>query len=174
MGVEKLLRGRRGPAGGGMSRFFRALQEAEQDRVRRLPTMPSGRDSDRSIVVSAESRQGLAQLKLLFEYSKFQIGLYTAVAIIFAAVVVVDPAVFKVHRGLLTLAVILVSLAGFAAGIIASRCAHFTSRRELWTTKIGPFRSTFLTGEHWTYLGDACFGLALIAALLSALLGRAR
>jgi hypothetical protein len=172
MTVENFLRSRRWPAGGGMSTFFRALQEAERDRLRRLPTMPSGRDSDQSgAAVAAESRQGLAQLKLLFEYSKFQIALYTAVAIILAAVVVFDPAVFKLHRGLLALAVILVSLAGFAAGIIASRCAHFASRAELWAAKIGPFRSTWLTGERWTYVGDACFGLALLAALLSALLG---
>jgi hypothetical protein len=153
-----------------MSTFFRALEQAERERVHRLTTTPAGGDSDRSFVVSAEGR-GLAQLKLLFEYSKFQIGLYTAVATVFAAVVALDPAVFKLHRGLLILAVILMSLAGMAAGIIASRCAHFTSRRELWTTKIGPFRSSCLTGEHWTYVGDTCFGLALLAALLSALLG---
>jgi len=102
---------------------------------------------------------------------RFQIGLYTAVAIILGAVVVFDPAVFKLHRGLLALAVVLISLAGMVAGIIASRCAHFTSRRELWTAKIGPFRSNCLTGEYWTYVGDACFGLALVAALLSAFLG---
>jgi len=153
-----------------MSTFFRALEQAEQERIHRLPTTAGGQGSDRSFAVSADGR-GLAQLKLLFEYSKFQIGLYTAVATVLAAAVAFDPAVFKLHRGLLALAMILMSLAGMAAGVIASRCAHFTSRRELWTTKIGPFRSSCLTGEYWTYLGDTCFGLALAAALLSALIG---
>jgi hypothetical protein len=165
-----------GVEGGGrtddcMSTFFRALKQAEQERVRRPPTVSVGRQSDPRPVFSAENRQGLAQLQLLFDYSRFQIGLYTAVAIILGAVVVFDPAVFKLHRGLLALAVVLISLAGMVAGIIASRCAHFTSRRELWTAKIGPFRSNCLTGEYWTYVGDACFGLALVAALLSAFLG---
>jgi hypothetical protein len=155
-----------------MSTFFRALEQAEQERVRRFPTMPAGGDSDRSFV-SAESR-GLAQLRLLFAYSKFQIGLYAAAATVFAAAVAFAPAAFKLHRGLLILAVILMSLAGMAAWIIASRCAHFTSRRELWTAKFGPFRSNCLTGEQWTYVGDACFGLALLSALLSALLGPGR
>jgi hypothetical protein len=157
-----------------MSTFFRALEQAEQERVSRFPTILEGPESDRGPAVSVESRQGLAQLKLLLEYSNFQIALYTAVAIILGAVVAFDPAVFNLHRGLLGAAVVLISLAGMVAGIIASRCAQFTSRRELWRTKIGPFRSSFLTGEHWTYVGDTCFGLALVATLLSVVLGSSK
>jgi hypothetical protein len=170
MGLEGVSCGAAGERDG-MSTFFRALEQAEQDRVSRLPALPVDRGSDPSVVGSAESRQGLAQLKLLFNYSTFQIALYTAVALLLGAVVVFEPAVFKLHRGLLSLAVVLIALAGIAAGIIASRCAHFRSRRELWTSKIGPFRSTCLTGEYWTYVGDTCFALALVAALLSALIG---
>ena len=127
--------------------------------------------SERSPVFSAENRKGLEQLKLLFDYTKFDIGLYTTVATIFATAIAFEPAVFKFHRGFLALAVGFICLAGMAAGVIASRCAHFTSRRELWATKIGPFRWSCLKGEYWTYVQHTCFGIALVAAVLSVLIG---
>ncbi len=157
-----------------MSIFFRALERAEQDRARRRPTTPSELASERSPVFSAENRKGLEQLKLLFDYSKFDIGLYTTVAIIFAAAIAFQPAVFKFHRGFLSLAVVFICLAGMAAGIIASRCAHFTSWSELWRAKIGPFRWSCLKGESWAYVQHTCFGIALAAAVLSVLIGNGK
>ncbi len=79
------------------------------------------------------------------------------------------PAAFKFHRGLLSIAVVFTCLAGMAAGIIASRCPHFTSLSELWRTKIGPFRWRCLKGEYWAYVQHAYFGIALAAAVLSVL-----
>jgi hypothetical protein len=152
-----------------MSVFFAALEQAEQDRARRRSAAPSHSASELSPIGSAEDRNGLEQLKLLCAYSKFDIGLYTTVATIFAAAIAFEPAVFKFHRGLLSVAVVLTCLAGMAAGVIASRCAHFTSWSALWRTKIGPFRWRGLTGEHWAYLQHSCFGIALVAAVLSVL-----
>jgi hypothetical protein len=154
-----------------MSTFFRALERAEQDHARRRPTALSEPASERSPAFSEENRKGLEQLKLLFDYAKFDIGLYTTVATIFTAAIAFEPAVFKFHRGLLSLAVGFICLAGMAAGIIASRCAHFTSRSELWAAKIGPFRWSCLKGEHWTYVQHVCFGIELVAAVLSVLMG---
>ncbi len=155
-----------------MSMFFKALEQAEQDRAWRRLNALAEPPSDGSPILPAASRRGLDQLKLLFDYSKFQIGLYTTVAIIFAAAIAFQPVMFKLHRGFLGVAVILICLAGMAAGIIASRCAHFTSWSALWTAKIGPFRWNCLQAEYWTYVQHACFGLALAAAVLSVLLGR--
>jgi len=119
------------------------------------------------------SRTGFEQLRLLFDYTKFQIRLYTTLAVVFTAAFAFEPAVFKLHRGLLGLAVVLVCLAGMAAGIIASRCTQFTSPRELWATRIGPLRSRCLRGEYWSYLQHTFFGLALGAAVLGVFLGAA-
>lgn len=154
-----------------MSTFFAALQRAEQERVQRCPVEPSALASERSPLFAAESRKGLGQLKLLLDYTKFDISLYTTVAIIFSAAIAFEPGVFRLHRGLLSLAVVFTCLAGMAAGIIASRCARFTSRGDLWKAKIGPFGWRWAKGEYWEYVQHACFGIALVAAVLSVLGG---
>jgi hypothetical protein len=157
-----------------MSTFFRALEQAEQDRARRHPTALSEPASERSPAFSAESRRGLEQLTILFDYAKFDIGLYITVGMIFATALAFEPAVFKFHRGFLSLAVGFICLAGIAARIIASRCAHFTNQSELWAAKFGPFRWSSLKGENWTYVQHFCFGIALIAAVLSMLMGHGK
>jgi hypothetical protein len=161
------------PTAGLVSTFFRALQRAEQELARRRHPTRSALPIDRGPAFSTASRAGLEQLRLLFDYLKFQISLYTILAVIFTAAIAFEPAVFKLDRGLLGLAVVFVCLAGMAAGIIASRCAHFTSSGELWATRIGPFRSSCLRGEYWSYLQHIFFGLALGAAVLAVFLGAA-
>jgi hypothetical protein len=99
--------------------FFSALERAEQELARRRQTAPSEVASEVNPVFSRDSRRGLEQLKLLFAYSKFDIGLYTAVAITFTGAIAFEPAVFRFHRGLLGLAVFFTCLAGMAAGIVA-------------------------------------------------------
>jgi len=103
-----------------------------------------------------------------------EVCLYTIVATIFAAAIAFEPVVFKIHKGFLSFAVVFTCLAGVAGGIIASRCAHFTSRNELWGAKIGPFGWRCLKGEHCAYVQHACFGIALVAALLALLGGYAK
>jgi hypothetical protein len=162
------------PHGGFMSTFFNALQQAEQERLRRVTPPPLELIGDRipSPVVQMANRRGFDQLKLLFDYSKFQIGLYTTFAIVLSGAMAFRPVVFRFHRGFMALAVAFICLAGVAAGIIASRCPHFASWSELWAAKIGPFRWKCLPGEYWTYLQHVCFALALAAAALSLLLAR--
>jgi hypothetical protein len=150
-----------------MSVFFSALERAEQDLARRRRTALSEPASDGSPALPAESQRGLEQLKILVEYTKFDIALYTTVGTIFAAAIAFEPSIFKIHKGLLSLALIFVCLAGIAAGIIASRCADFTSWNELRTAKIGPFSWRCLKGRDWAYVQHACFVIALIAALIA-------
>jgi len=158
--------------GGFMSTFFRALEQAEQDRARSHPTALSEPASGRSPAFSADGRKGLEQLKLFFDYAKFDIGLYITVGMIFATALAFEPAVFKFHRGFLSLAVGFICLAGMAAGIIASRGAHFTSQSELLGAKL--LRWSCLKGKGWTYVQHFCFGIALIAAVLSMLMGHGK
>src|SRR5207245_10321168 len=140
------------------------------DRARLYPTL-SEPANERSSAFPAESRRGLDQLDLLFDYAKFDIGLYITVGTIFAAALTFEPAVFKFHRGFLSLAVGFIGLAGMAAGIIASRCAHVTSPSELWAAKFGPFRWSRLEGKTWTSVQHFSFAIALLPAALSVLTG---
>jgi hypothetical protein len=157
-----------------MSTFFGALERAEQERVQRHRVALSQTASDWGLGSSAESRRGLEQLERLFDYVRFDLGLYAVVAIIFATAISFEPSAFKFHRGFLGLAVGFVCVAGMSAGIIASRCAHFTSRNELLASRIGPFQRRWLKGEHWVYVQHVCFGIALVAAVLSVLMGYGR
>ena len=156
-----------------MSTFFEALERATEERVRKAMEL-SQREGEWRLGFTNEHREGLEQLDRLLGYAKFDLGLYVTVAIILLIAISFEPTVFKFHRGFLSLAVGLVGLAGLAAGTIASRCADFTSRRELWAARIGPFGWCCLTGEYWAYLQHTCFALALLAAVLSVLMGSGR
>jgi len=156
-----------GSNGTSVSIFFKALERAEQESAWRrrlaLPAPPT----DVRPMISTAARPGLDQLKLLFDYSKFQIGLYTIVASLFTIAIALQPTVFRIHTGLLGVAIVFVCLAGMAAGIVANRCTQSTSWHELWAAKIGPLGLKCLEGEYWTYLQHAFFGIALAMALSS-------
>lgn len=151
--------------------FFKALERAERDLAWRRMTAPSESRVDRPAASPGPTRLGLERLKLLFDYSKFQIGLYTTLAVVFAGAIALPPELFNLHRGLLALAVAFVGLAGLAAGTIAGHCAHFASSEDLLAARIGPFRWACMTGEYWSYLQHASFVTAVGIAALSLFVG---
>lgn len=79
--------------------------------------------------MSVEETQQLDQLKLLFDYTKFHIGLYTTLTAAYIALMTSDygkkfstPNMYQVLG-----AVVMFLVAGFAGGIIASSCTHYAS-----------------------------------------------
>jgi hypothetical protein len=114
-----------------------------------------------------DSPADLEQLKLLFDYTKFHIGLYTTIAAIFGALAAADKAPFKFNWTLLFCAIIYLCLAGFAGGVIASSIPQFQSYRKFWETPIGPMRWKALKAEYWTYLEHGYFWSAITLAVLS-------
>ena len=151
--------------------FFKALERAERDLAWRRRATPSEGRPDRTPSSSAPTRLGLERLKLRYDYSKFQIGLYTTLAVVFAVAIALPPEVFRLQRGVLGLAAAFVGLAGLAAGIIAGHCAHFASSEDLLAARIGPFRWACMTGEYWSYLQHASFVAAVGLAALSLFMG---
>jgi hypothetical protein len=109
------------------------------------------------------------KVKLLFDYTKFHIGLYTTLGTLFVGVLTFSQAHLPTcSRVLLWLGVICVGVAGLAGGVIASTLPHMDSIQMFWTKRLGPFGSerVSLTGENWTYLEHGAFwaGLLLAAA----------
>ena len=107
----------------------------------------------------------IERLKLLFDYTKFHIGLYAAVATVFSGAIVSKTGAFMAQPQLLLTSVVLICVAGFAGGVVASSLPHFASIEQFWDCKIGPFRSKCFRGETWTYIEHTAFWLAVIAAL---------
>jgi hypothetical protein len=118
------------------------------------------------------------RLERLYDYTKFHIGLYMTlgaglVALIAAAAD--DKSVLRglvVHPRLLGAAVILMTIAGLAGGIIASSLTQCESFCRFWTEKQGPWSWPLLPGKYWTWVEHTAFWAALLLAASSLLGGK--
>ncbi|WP_315737970.1 hypothetical protein [Bradyrhizobium sp. SZCCHNR1093] len=119
-----------------------------------------------------EADREFEQLKLLFDYTKFHIGLYATVATIFGGLYSAsDKVPLKFNPFWLVLSIICIFMAGIAGGTIASSIPGYTSYAKFWSSKIGPFRSKLITAENWTYIEHSAFWLAVFLAFLSIMCG---
>jgi hypothetical protein len=109
----------------------------------------------------------LEKLKLLFDYTKFHIGLYTAVATIMAALIASKESRFTFNWKCLAVSIFLLAIAGFAGGVIASSIPGYGSYEVFWEAKIGPLRWRAFKAEYWTYIEHASFWVSIFLALLS-------
>jgi hypothetical protein len=108
------------------------------------------------------------QLKLLFDYTKFHIGLYTTIATIFGGLFAAsDKAPISFSPTLLFCSVIFICLAGVGGGVIASSIPAYRSYRTFWDSRIGPFWFRGMKAEYWTYLEHGAFWAAVVLAILS-------
>ena len=117
----------------------------------------------------------LEKLKLLFDYTKFHIGLYTTVATIFGGLVAAsDKLPFKFNPPLLLASVFCIFLAGIAGGTIASSIPGYSRYTTFWNARIAPFPFTLITegmkAKYWTYVEHIAFWVAVGLAVASILL----
>ena len=120
---------------------------------------------------TADAEVQLERLKLLFDYTKFHIGLYTTVTAAYLAVMTSDygKRLFLVpNPWLVWPAVAGFLIAGLAGGIIASSCPHYSRFDTLMTTRIAPYtEGKGFRGETWTYIEHTAFWIGIILAILS-------
>ena len=100
-------------------------------------------------------------LKLLFEYTKFHIGLYTSVI---ALVVFETIKVTGLTRGIASIGAVLLLFAAGFGGLIAGNIHRFGTVREFKDAKIGPFEREWITGKCCEHVEHLCFWVA--AAIL--------
>ena len=111
---------------------------------------------------------GFEQVKLLFDYTKFHIGVYTTIATILVAVINTEwGKSLQLSKPLVWTAIILIAVAGVAGGTIASSLPHYDTLDCFMSSWIGPYRFTLMTGEVWTYVEHTSFWFAA-AAIVSA------
>ena len=116
----------------------------------------------------ADSLKGL---ELLFEYTKFHIGIYltlTAAYITLATsnVGVVLPKPRPIFAGF---AVACFMAAGLAGGIIVSSITQCecSNVNEFFRLELGPWQLELFTAKSWTFIEHTSFWIGLIAAALS-------
>ena len=110
------------------------------------------------------------QLELLFEYTKFHIGLYLTLA---AAYITIGTAgvgkLPKLNHYFVWLGVVSIAIAGFAGGVIASSITQTTKSNvsEFLEDPTGPWCLKSLKGLTWTYIEHTMFWVGVICVILS-------
>jgi len=115
----------------------------------------------------------LKKLELLYDYTKFHIGLYLILASAYITL-----ATSKIGRkdilpllqpALVWIAVAFFMVAGVAGGVVASGVSQSTSNSavDFLKERIGPWSTAFLPARIWVYIEHTAFWLGLICAVLS-------
>ena len=127
-----------------------------------------------STKLAIEAAAKLKSLELLFDYTKFHIGLYltlTASYIAIATVKVNENLLLKLQPFWLWLAIIAFMVAGLAGGVIASsitqcQCA---SSQEFLGQAIGflDWKAIHFSARVWTYIAHTSFWVGLVSAVIS-------
>ena len=110
----------------------------------------------------------LEQLRLLFDYTKFHIGLYSSIAgVLVAALATKHAEGWRVWRWPLAFAVIAIVIAGLAGGVVAASVVSMTDVSNFWDKPIGPYATTSFTVREWTYIEHSAFWVAVVLVLVA-------
>jgi hypothetical protein len=129
---------------------------------------------EQKIERSAELTAKQKSLELLFDYTKFHIGLYltlTAAYIAVATAKIGEKPLLSLHESLIWPAVIAFMIAGLAGGVIASSITQTTARssEDFLSQPIGPWelKAIHFSARAWTWIEHTSFWAGLIFAVLS-------
>ena len=118
-----------------------------------------------SLWLNREKRviDNLEQVKLLFDYTKFHITVYTTIATILVAI---QSNSFGAHvhlsAGFVPAAIASILLAGLAAGVVAASMPECTGKAHFWEWRTGPYNLPILTIRQWTYLEHTSFWVSVV------------
>lgn len=119
----------------------------------------------RAMYDSAERRGGYEKVKLLFDYTKFHIGLYATVGSGILTVFKLN--VFHVNPWPLRISVVLIAVAGWAGGIIASTLPECGSLEEFFAARTGFWGVPMFSGRTFTKIEHTAFWLGLISGVIA-------
>jgi hypothetical protein len=119
----------------------------------------------------ADSKTDFEQLKLLFEYTKFHIGLYTTLLTGLVALLSLGHKNVPQHFVWpLRITAICFVLAGFAGGVICGNIPEHKSFTELWDKPIGFWGLGIMPTKCWAMLEHTAFWVGIISALVALLI----
>ena len=110
-------------------------------------------------------------LELLFDYTKFHIGVYLtlAAAYITLATSKIGETLPKLNPNFVWPAVICIMVAGFAGGVIASSITQSerTNVTDFLKDPTGPWSMRLFSGKWWAYIEHTFFWAGIICVVLS-------
>ena len=115
----------------------------------------------------------LKKLELLYDYTKFHIGLYLIFASAFITLATSKIGKKEILPALqpafVWIAVVLIAIAGIAGGVVASGVSQSRSgsAADFLNEKIGPWTSALFPARVWVYIEHTAFWLGLVCAALS-------
>jgi hypothetical protein len=128
----------------------------------------------RSALSAPASGDSFERVKLLFEYTKFHIGMYATLTAAAVALLGTKWGEALNFRGVwIWTAVAFIGLAGLAGGVIAASLPHFNRIDRFYRTPIGPFRLALFPGEIWTFIEHTAFWLGVTSIIIAFALGAA-
>jgi hypothetical protein len=107
------------------------------------------------------------RVKLLFDYTKFHIGLYLTLGGILVTAVGLKDNPIQFWAPSLWMAIISMTVAGFAGGMVASTLAECENLQTFMQQKTGPWECKLLTGRWWTRIEHTAFWIAIVCGLAS-------
>jgi hypothetical protein len=139
----------------------------------------SSADSESGLRLTAELAARAKSLEMLYDYTKFHIGLYLTLTASYIAVATIktkdalgdESALLETNPYFLWSAVFFFVLAGLSGGVIASSITQHIggSSEDFLNKQIGPWRgkAIHMAGRKWTYVEHTSFWLGLICAIFS-------
>lgn len=110
-----------------------------------------------------DTSQTLEQAKLLFDYTKFHITVYTTIATLLVAATSGGLAKdWALSPSLMRAAVVAIVGAGLAAGVVAASLPECVAKHDFWNWRTGPYQSKLLTIRSWTFVEHSSFWLAVL------------
>lgn len=129
---------------------------------------------DQKIEATALATAKQKSLELLFDYTKFHIGLYLTLTVAYitaATAKVNDQSILSLNSNYIWPAIIAFMVAGLAGGVIASSITQTAARssEEFLNQAIGPWEWKLIhfQARIWTWIEHTAFWVGLGSAVLS-------
>jgi ABC-type Fe3+-siderophore transport system permease subunit len=110
-------------------------------------------------------------LELLFDYTKFHIGVYLTLAAVYITLITskVGGKLPKLQPQFAWIALLFIITSGFAGGVIASSITQCGCSKvaEFLNQDIGPWSTHPFSGRTWTYIEHTSFWIGIVFIVLS-------
>lgn len=155
------------PTSGSIDTKFNTRLQTLKNRLK--PTMNGAATTVDEMAKLAESevkQESLEKVKLLYDYSKFHAGLYSAIVVVLIAGLTSKTSTITATPGLarnVYIAIVLYAFAGFISGLVLSNLVHYTEIETFRSARLCIiWRLQTFRYRYWVAIQYVCFWAASI------------
>lgn len=122
-------------------------------------------DESAKVAESEVKQESLEKVKLLYDYTKFHAGLYSAIAVVLIAGLTSNTSLLRSDSALNRNALFAIGLyviAGFISGLVLSNLIHYTEIESFRSARLWLWRLQTWRYSYWVAVQYACFWIASI------------